>query len=114
MAWVGAWVGLLPKFFVLCAEFLQDLLIADLAAGNAGEIIAGGFAEGHTFSGKSTADVTQVAVILCGLLLAHSEVIPSFSNLRQDCQFFPLAVVGRFTIAFCAVTKFVVAFFQCL
>lgn len=93
MPWVGVWVVLSPKLFVLNAEFLQDLLVADLAAGNVGEIIEGELAEGNVLSGKSTPDIAQLAVILGGLLWVHDAVLSTFSNLRQNCYFFPLAVV---------------------
>lgn len=110
-----AWVVLSPKFFVLRAKFLQDLLVADLAAGNAGEIIEGGLTEGNVLGGKSAPDIAQLAVILGGLLWVHNAVLSSFSNLRQNGLFFTnRPQLDDFIITFYAVTKLVLAFFQCL
>lgn len=56
----------LASLFVFCSQFLQDLLVADLAAGDPVKVSAGGFADGHAFSGKGAGHIAQIALVLGG------------------------------------------------
>lgn len=73
----------LSSLFVLCPQLGQDLLIAGLPAGDSVKVAAGGFADRHTLSGKSSADVAEIAFVLrsrsifLGSLYSHIRIPPT-------------------------------------
>lgn len=52
--------------FIFHQQLLQDLLVADLAAGDPVQVPAGGFADRHAFGGKGAGYITQIAFVLSG------------------------------------------------
>ena len=63
----------LNRIFMFHPQLGQNLLVADLTAGDPVKVAAGGFADRHALGGKGSADVAEIAFVLRSSIFLGSQ-----------------------------------------